>query len=180
MKKIFLILLSVATISAIKAQDKVYATKSGIITFTATGGVEEIEAKNSQTICRLNSKTGQVGFLALVKGFKFDNSLMEDHFNENYMESTKFPKAEFKGTITNIASIDFTKDGSYNASVTGDLTIHGTTKKIVEKGTITVKAGKVSLNSKFKIKVKDFGIKGEYIGDKIASEVETTVSCKLD
>jgi hypothetical protein len=180
MKKIFLILLGVATISFANAQEKVYATKSGVIKFTATGGVEAIEATNSQAICRVNSKTGQIGFLALIKGFKFDNSLMEDHFNENYMESTKFPKADFKGNISNIASVDFAKDGVYNITVTGDLTIHGVTKKITEKGTITVKAGKVVLNSKFNIKVKEYGIKGEYIGDKIASEVVTTVSCKLD
>lgn len=180
MKKIFLILLSFTTISLVNAQEKVYGTKSGVITFSATGGVEEIEAKNSQVICKINNKTGQIVFLSLVKGFKFENSLMEDHFNENYMESTKFPQANFKGTITNISSVDFTKDGVYNISVTGDLTIHGTSKKINEKGSITVKSGKVSVNSKFKIKIKDFGIKGEYIGDKIASEVETTVACKLN
>ncbi len=180
MKKVLLILLSVATISFASAQEKVYATKSGVVKFVSNSPLEKIEATNSQATCKLASKSGQVVFLMLIKGFKFDNSLMEDHFNENYMESTKFPKAEFKGTISNIASVDFTKDGSYNVTADGNLTIHGVTKKITAKGTIVVKAGKVSLNSSFKIKVKEYGIKGEYIGDKIANEVETTVACKLD
>lgn len=179
MKKILICIAAFAAMSFTTFQTKVYSTKSGVVTFSATGGVEQIEAKNSQVTCKV-SNTGQIVFLMLIKGFKFDNSLMEDHFNENYMESTKFPKAEFKGNITNIAAVDFSKDGTYKISVTGDLTIHGVAKKTAANGTITVKSGKVSLEGSFKLKVKDFGIKGEYIGDKIASEVSTTVNCKFD
>lgn len=180
MKKIFLILLGFATICLANAQDKIYATKSGVITFTATGGAEAIEGTNSQASCKLAKQNGQITFLALVKGFKFENSLMEDHFNENYMESTKFPLAQFKGFVTNISSVNFTKDGIYSVSVTGDLTIHGVTKKVTEKGTITIKEGKVLINSKLRIKIKDYDIKGDYIGKGVASVASTTISCKLD
>ena len=180
MKKIIIVLVCVISILKTTAQDKVYATKSGIVKFFSNSPLEKIEAVNSQTTCKLASKNGQLVFLMLIKGFKFDNSLMQDHFNENYMESTKFPKADFKGTITNISTINFAKDGSYPITVDGILTIHGTSKKIIEKGTIEIKAGKVSIKSIFKLKVKDYGIKGEYIGDKIANEIEITVACKLD
>lgn len=180
MKKIFLSLLAVAALFIAQAQPKTYSTKSGVIKFFSNSPLEKIEGVNSQTICKLNSADGQIVFLMLIKGFKFDNSLLEDHFNENYMESTKFPKADFKGSIAEIGKVNFAKDGVYNVTVSGDLTIHGVTKKVSENGTITVKGGKVQLNSVFKVKIKDYNIKGEYIGDKIANEVEVTVNCKLD
>ena len=169
-----------AITSIVTAQDKVYKTKSGVIKFFSNTPLEKIEGVNSQVTSMLNEKNGQFVFLLLQKGFKFDNSLLEDHYNENYMESTKFPKADFKGTITNIATVNFAKDGVYPVTVDGMLTIHGVTKKVTQKGTLEIKGGKVTAKSVFNIKVKDFGIKGEYIGDKIANEVETTVICKFD
>jgi YceI-like domain len=181
MKKIiFFIAISITTSAIVSAQEKVYKTKSGVIKFFSSTPLEKIEGVNSQVTSMLNDKSGQFVFLLLQKGFKFDNSLLEDHYNENYIESSKFPKADFKGNITNIATVNFAKDGTYPVTVTGKLTIHGVTKDITQSGTIEVKAGKVVAKSIFKIKVKDFGIKGEYIGDKIATEVETTVVCKFD
>jgi hypothetical protein len=181
MKKIVLMAaICLTLIASVKAQEKIYKTKSGVIKFFSNTPLEKIEGVNSQVTSMLNDKNGQFVFLLLQKGFKFDNSLLEDHYNENYMESTKFPKSDFKGTITNIATVNFSKDGIYPVTVDGNLTIHGVTKKITQTGTMEVKAGKVTAKSIFKIKVKDFGIKGEYIGDKIANEVETTVICKFD
>ena len=181
MKKIVLIAsIFMALIANVKAQEKIYKTKSGVIKFFSSTPLEKIEGVNSQVTSMLNDKNGQFVFLLLQKGFKFDNSLMEDHYNENYMESTKFPKADFKGTVTNIATVNFAKDGVYTVTVDANLTIHGVTKKIIQTGTIEVKAGKVTAKSIFKIKIQEFGIKGKYIGDKIANEVETTVICKFD
>lgn len=181
MKKILLITaISLISVVSVKAQEKIYKTKSGVIKFSSKTPLEKIEGVNSQVTSMLNDKNGQFVFLLLQKGFKFNNSLLEDHYNENYMESTKFSKADFKGIITNIASVNFAKDGVYPVTVEGILTIHGVAKKITETGKIEVKGGKVSAKSTFMIKVKDFGIKGEYIGDKIANEVETTVICKFD
>ena len=81
---------------------KVFATKSGQIYFNATGALVKIAAVNNQVDSKFVDATGQIIFGVLIKGFKFENQLMEDHFNENYMESTQFPKADFKGYITNI------------------------------------------------------------------------------
>ena len=102
---------------------------------------------------------------------------MEDHFNENYMESTKFPKADFKGYISNVASVNFTKNGTYPVNADGTLTIHGVAKKITAPGTITVSNGKVTIKTLFKIKLKDF-ITGSYIGSQIAEQAAITVNCE--
>jgi polyisoprenoid-binding protein YceI len=114
----------------------------------------------------------------LIKGFKFENQLMEDHFNENYMESTQFPKADFKGYIKNIKDVDLSKDGKYPISIEGTLTIHGVAQKVSTAGTLEVGQGKPTIIGEFSIKIKDYGIKGLYIGDKIANEAKIKVNCK--
>jgi polyisoprenoid-binding protein YceI len=104
--------------------------------------------------------------------------LLEEHFNENYMESSKIPKATFKGKTTNLSAVNFNKEGTYNVSVEGDLTLHGVTQKITAPGTISVKAGKINAASTFKIKIKDYGIKiPTLVADKIAEVVEIKVNC---
>lgn len=179
MKKVFLSLIMTSAIF-VKAQEKIYATKTGIVDFVCESKAEKIEATNSQVSCKLSNKTGQLVLLMLIKGFKFENSTMQEHFNENYMESDKFPKAEFKGTITNLTTVNFAKDGKYSVNVDGSLTIHGVSKKINEKATITITKGKASLTGKMKINIKDYGIKGEYIGSTIASDAVLNVKCNLD
>lgn len=159
---------------------KLYATKTGQLEFNASGGAEAIAAVNNQVDSKMVDKTGQIVFSVLIKGFKFHNQLMEDHFNENYLESTKFPKADFKGLIANPSAIDFTKDGKHAITADGTLTIHGVAKKVSVSGTLTVKSGKVSISGSFKIKIKEYGITGLYIGDKIASEAEITLNCKYE
>lgn len=178
MKRIMFIatlLLSVAGYS-----QKVYSTKSGQISFNASSPIEKIKGINNQADSKMIDKNGQIVFMLLIKSFKFENQLMEDHFNENYMESTKFPKADFKGFITNISSVDFTKDGKYPVTADGILTLHGVSKKIQPTGVLTIVDGKVSLTSMFKITLKDYNVTGSYIGSKIASEVEINVSCKYE
>jgi polyisoprenoid-binding protein YceI len=118
--------------------------------------------------------------MLLIKGFKFDNATMQEHFNENYMESDKYTKSTFAGAITNINEVNFTKDGVYNVIVAGALEIHGVKKQVTVPGTIEIKGGKVTAKSKFNIAIADFGIKGSYIGSKIASNIEITVDCKYD
>ena len=108
MNKIFLSICLLAIVNLSNAQ-QVFATKTGQIFFNATGGEVKIAAVNNQTDSKFVSTTGQIIFGVLIKGFKFENQLMEDHFNENYMESTQFPKADFKGYITNIKEINLAK-----------------------------------------------------------------------
>ncbi len=157
---------------------KVYATKTGQIFFNATGGAVAIAAVNNQVDSKFVDATGQIIFGVLVKGFKFENQLMEDHFNENYMESTQFPKADFKGYIKNIKEVNFTKDGTYPITIEGSLTIHGTAQKVSTNGTLQVAEGKPTITGEFSIKIKDYGIKGLYIGEKIANEAKIKVNCK--
>ena len=103
---------------------------------------------------------------------------MEDHFNENYMESTQYPKADFKGYMTNVKEVNFAKDGDYPVKVEGNLTIHGVTNKVSTVGLIQIKGGKPTMIGSFKIAIKQYGIKGSYIGDKIASEAIIKLNCK--
>lgn len=174
----FLLTIVLISLSAQLNAQKIYATKAGQILFNASGGAEKIAAANNQVDTKFGEATGQIIFAVLIKGFKFENQLMEDHFNENYMESTKFPKADFKGYIKNIKDINFAKDGKYPANFEGDLTIHGTTNKVSTKGEVEVVQGKPIISGDFSIKLSDYGIKGSYIGDKIAGEVKIKVNCK--
>ncbi len=121
------------------AQDKLI-TKTGTITFEASvPSFEEVKAKNSGVSCVLNTKTGEIASLALLKGFRFKVALMEEHFNENYVESDKFPKATFKGKIENF---DLSKlmTTANNYTIKGKLELHGKSKDIAI--TAKIKKGK--------------------------------------
>jgi polyisoprenoid-binding protein YceI len=94
------------------------------------------------------------------------------------MESTQFPKADFKGYIKNNKEVNFTKDGTYPITIEGSLTIHGTAQKVSTNGTLQIADGKPTITGEFAIKIKDYGIKGLYIGEKIANEAKIKVNCK--
>lgn len=165
-------------ISSLIAQ-KIYGTKTGKVTFFSSAPLLDIEAKTSEVESKLASN-GQIVFTLLIKGFQFENQKMEDDFNEDYLESSKFPKASFKGNITNINEINFSKDGTYPAKVKGDLTIHGVTKPVTADGTIEVKGSKITANSKFDVAVKDYNIGGALVGKKIANTIAITVNCDYE
>lgn len=107
---------------------------------------------------------------------------MQEHFNQkSYMDSDKFPKSEFKGTITDVAKIDFKKDGVYPVTVEGNLTLHGVTNKVKTTGNLTVKGGKINSASTFKIKLADYNVSvPSFQSSKIAEVVEVTVNCNYD
>lgn len=129
----------------------------------------------------LNTQTGQFVFAVLIKGFHFSSALMEEHFNENYLESNKFPKSTFNGKISNLSAVNFTKDGVYAVTVDGDMTMHGVTKKVSIPGSVTVKGGKVTAFSKFNVKLKDYNITvPSLVADKISEEIDVTVDCKYE
>src|SRR4051812_31116624 len=141
MKRIVIAIAFAAMFTNLHAQ-KIYSTKTGKISFFSSAPLEDIEAKTSEVESKFASN-GQIVFTLLMKGFEFENQQMEDHFNEEYLESTKYPKADFKGNIINMNEIDLSKDGTYPAKVKGSLTIHGVTKEIATNGTIEVKGPKV-------------------------------------
>lgn len=143
---------------ALCAQER-YMTRTGQITFFSETSVENIEANNNKVTSVLDATTGAIEFAALIKAFEFEKALMQEHFNENYMESNTFPKATFKGKLTGAAAADLKKAGTYPVTVTGDLTIHGVAKPVTTQGTITVDAaGAVKATSEFIVKPEDHGI----------------------
>lgn len=165
----------------IGAAAQTYITRNGRITFFSKAPVENIEANNNEVTSFLDIKKGEVAFVALIKSFKFKKALMEEHFNENYMESNTFPKAIFKGNIINLNKINFNKDGSYPVTVKGNLTLHGVVKAMEVPGTINVTSGKISAASTFNIKLKEYNIKiPAAVENKIAETISITVDCKYD
>ena len=178
MKQLLFALLLLCTNTVVSAQ-KIYQTKSGKINFYSTVLLENIEAINNQVDSKL-SNNGQLVFMVAIKGFRFENAIMQEHFNENYMDSDKYPKSVFQGRISNLTDVDFGKDGSYKTTVAGVLDMHGVKQPITALGTLDIKAGKASIKSSFKVKLADYNIKGALIGDKIAKELTITVDCKYD
>ena len=161
------------------ANAQLYFTKTGTIKFDSHTTLEDIKAENRKVVSALNSSTGALEFSLLMKGFDFTNQLMEDHFNESYVESDKYPKASFKGTVTDISKVDFTKDGSYKVNYTGKLTIKNITKDVTGTATIVIKGGKVTSTSALKVKPKEYNIEiPATAGAKIAEEI--TVDIRMD
>ena len=180
MKKYFVAILFVLLVTP-GASAQTYITRNGRITFFSKAPVENIEANNNEVTGFLDIKKGEVAFAVLIKSFKFQKALMEEHFNENYIESNTFPKANFKGTITGLGNINFFADGVYPVTVKGDLSIHGVTKNIEVPATVSVSQGKISANSKFSIKVKDYNIKiPAIVINNIAETISVTVDCKYE
>jgi len=176
MKKIALT-LTMAGICGLASAQK-YMTRSGKISFFSSTSIENIEAFNNEAAAAMDFKTGDVVFQVPVKSFKFEKALMQEHFNEDYMESDKFPKATFKGKI-NPADVA-EKDGVYKTTVTGDLTIHGVTNPVSVPGTVTVKGGELVADAKFKVKPADYKIKiPSMAASKIAQSIEITVNTAM-
>jgi len=178
------IVLTVAMISlgttALFAQK--YMTRTAKVTFNATaeGSPEKIEAINNEVANIFDGKTGDVVFQMPIKSFKFERALMQEHFNENYMESDKYPKAEFKGAFTDMSGIDLNKDGTYDTKVTGKLTIHGVTNEVKVPGAVQVKGGNVMLKSKFVVKLADYKVAVPgVVADKVAKEARITIESTL-
>ncbi len=179
-KTIFLSLFVTATVLA-NAQ-AVQMTKTGKISFYSRAkSIDKVEAENNEVSSILNPQTGDMVFAILIKSFHFASALMEEHFNENYLESGKFPKSTFKGKITNLTAVNFAKDGAYPVTVEGDLTMHGVTKKASAPGSITIKGGKIAANAKFQVKLKDYSISiPSLVADKISEDIDITVDCKYE
>lgn len=162
------------------AQDKFF-TKNGRIIFTSKALMEKIEGKNKTSVAVLDTKNGNLQFAVQMKGFEFEKSLMEEHFNENYVESDKFPKAEFKGTIVNNKDIIYNKNGAYTARVKGSLTIHGVTKEVEASGIIKVSGNKINTVSTFNILISHYKISiPSLVKDKVSNDVSILVDCNLE
>lgn len=160
---------------ALSASAQKLVTRSGKITFFSATAIENIEAINNEVAAAINTATGDVVFQVPIKSFKFDKQLMQEHFNESYLESDKYPKADFKGKI-NPADVG-TKDGTYKTTVTGKLSIHGVTHEVKLPGTIIVKSGEMTVNTVFSVLTADYKINIPSVAKgKIADKIEVTVN----
>jgi polyisoprenoid-binding protein YceI len=177
MKKTILSLALVLATGLLFAQKK--TTTSAIISFDATTSLDKLpKADNKTVIASLDTKTGKLAFEATVKSFTFSNPKIQEHFNNaGWMDSEKFPTSSFTGTITNLKEVKFNKDGVYEVTVKGELTMHGVTKPVEISGVITISGGKIKATSNFSIKLEDYGVSGAAIGaGKVSKEPAITVS----
>jgi len=156
-----------------------YQTKSSTTSFFSTTPVEDIKANTTETKGVLDADAKTFFFKVPIKSFVFKSDLMRDHFNENYMESEKFPTSTFKGKIE--GDFDLKADGTYPVNAVGELTIHGVTNNVTLPSTITVKGGIPSIESKFKVKLVDYKIEvPKIVFSKIAEEIEVKITSTLE
>lgn len=177
MKNIYLSFLGILLSTSMFAQ--IYIAKECEISFFSEAPLENIAAVNKAAKPILNTSTGDIQTKIAMTAFVFEKPLMQEHFNENYAESEKFPNATFKGKINE--TIDWTKEGEYKATVTGKLNIHGIEKDRTIDGTIIIKGSEIIISAKFMVHVADFGIKVPSLYVKnIAEDVEVKLNATLE
>jgi hypothetical protein len=177
MKYLLSLLICVCVLS--KANAQIFLTRNATISFFSSTPMEDIKAVNNQSAAAIDVSKKNLAFNCLLKGFRFPKALMQDHFNENYVESDKYPQASFNGNYT--GDIDVSKNGSYNVTASGDLKLHGVTKKISVPATIEVKDGELIAKSNFKVSPADFNIDiPSLVRDKIEKQIAVSVNavCK--
>lgn len=168
-------ILSLLVIIFVLAEAQVYTTRNGFIGFYSRTPLEDIKAENKQVYAFIDTGKKMLAFNLLVKGFSFTKRLMQDHFNENYLESDKYPNARFSGSYN--GDVDLMKNEIYKVQVEGNLTLHGVSKALTIPATIEVKDGKLIGVSDFKLTPSDFNIKiPSLVRDKIAQQIDVRVS----
>lgn len=175
---IALSIICLALITTAMGQEK-FTTKTGEITFEASvPSFEEVKAVNSNVSAVLDATTGNFAALALMKGFRFKVALMEEHFNENYIESSKYPKATFKGTIQNFKLSEVSGKREY--IIKGTFNLHGVDKNYEVPAVISIKEEMLMLTAKFVLKPEEFNIKiPSIVSNKIAEDVNVSVVFSL-
>ncbi len=149
-----------------------YNATSSNVRFFSSAPLEDIEANTTTAKSIVDMKTGEFAYAIKIKDFKFDKSLMQEHFNENYLESEKYPEATFTGKILDWSG----KKGKQEVIAQGNLTVHGITREVAIKSTINYEDNKVSIQSVFPIKLVDHKIKiPKAVFYNIAEEVEVTI-----
>jgi hypothetical protein len=146
-----------------------FSTKKGSIKFVSPTDTD-VSAINNEVSSKINA-AGEIRFSLLFKGFQFKYAEMQTHFNEEYIESEKYPRASFTGTIQNIKSIDLTKDGKYTAKVVGTLTMHGVTKPVQTAATLNISKGKIAAAATISIIMSDFKIDASAVTEKVDLEI---------
>jgi len=178
MKNLITALFLFLLMSEANAQTKFF-TKTGYAKFYSDAPLEDIEAINNKVQSIIDMEKSEVAINVPITAFQFENSLMQEHFNENYLESEKWPTAEFSGYFVSEAPIDLKKKGTHKVKVRGKMTIHGVTKPMDTIGSIEIDDNKIVAKTLFMVKVADYDIEIPTIVFKnIAEEVEVTVELK--
>lgn len=180
MKSIFaLLIVSIVSLNTICSQER-FVTKTGEIKFEASiPSFEEVKAKNENVSAILNANSGEFASLALVKGFRFKMALMEEHFNENYMESSKYPKATFKGKIKDFDVANLTSE-ERQYLIIGSVSMHGESKSIELPLMLRKVEDCIEISLDFTLNPADFSIKiPKVVSNKISEEVNVSVTYKL-
>jgi polyisoprenoid-binding protein YceI len=174
MKLIFFVFFLAAVRPSV-AYGQLYSTRSGFIGFYSKTPLEDVRGENDQVYAVIDAGKKNLAFAALLKGFNFPKQLMQEHFNENYVESDKYPKATFSGVYTGDVPLD--KDGVYKVTVKGGLTLHNVTRTIETPATLEVRAGHLLGVAEFKLKPEDFNIGiPSIVRDKIDKEISVKVN----
>ncbi len=177
MKSIF-ILLALMIPLLLKAQN--FSTKTGTAKFHSDAPLEDIDAVTNQMVGVLNTETGDLTFALLIKSFQFKKALMQEHFNENYLESDKYPKAVFKGKIIDHDPITLKKNGRLNIKVKGTLNLHGVTEEISTDATLVINDDNIQGTAKFSVMPEDYRIKIPHtVRNNIAKIIEVTIQVIL-
>lgn len=176
MKTIWITLILATLVLTSKAQ--IFTCNDGEMSFFSKTPLEDIQAKSKEASAALNTGTGDVAVKIKIVTFKFPNSLMEEHFNENYLESEKFPDATFSGKL--VEKVDFKKEGIVNVSAKGFLTIHGVKKQKTLIGTLDIKKGLIVLNCEFNVLLADHNIeRPSVVMMKIAEKIDVKATFQL-
>ncbi|WP_420385135.1 YceI family protein [Roseivirga sp.] len=178
MKNIFKILSLLLLINSLSFAQTRLIDRSGTVRFFSSAPMEDIEAINQSALGIIELPSGEVAVSILIKGFQFEKALMQEHFNENYMESDKFSKATFIGKIENPEKLQ--ENGKFQADIKGKMTVHGVTKEITMKAEIEVTSDAILVESKFNLTVADYKIEiPKLVRNNIAKEVEVTANFNL-
>ena len=175
-----IVIISLILIAGSGACSQQCLTRTAFVGFYSKTPFEDILAENNQVYAVIDAGNKKMAFTGLLKGFIFKKELMQEHFNENYVESDKYPKVTFTGVFT--GDVSLAANGVYKIMVKGNLTLHNVTKPISMPATLEVKDGKLTGNSEFKVKPEDYNISiPSVVRDKIASvmDVHVRIDCTI-
>lgn len=171
MRVLYVLFFVLCSVNNVSAQGK-FLTKEGYVSFFSHSIVEDIKADNNQVLSIIDTTTHKIAIQLLMRSFMFEKALMQEHFNENYVESYKYPKATFSGEIMNFEDLD---SENTETEIVGELTVHGETKEISTRVNFTMEDEEIVLKGNFTVEVADFNIKiPAIVRNNIAKTIKVT------
>lgn len=181
MNKMKLILAMLIFAPTLASLGQKHFTKSGEISFVSDAPLEKIEAVNHQASSVIDLESGRIQWAVLIKAFEFEKALMEEHFNENYLESSKYPKATFKGKIADHEKIDLASDNEIVTMASGILEIHGVAREVDISVSLLVDKSTLTGHTKFEVLLSDFNIEiPAVVADNLSNTVEIEVKASYE